>query len=59
MKLNHLTLNCNMTEVMTFGTIHILAVVKQHPPKVVLENTEVEVVDEIKYVGVILDPILN
>ncbi len=52
---NHPTLNCRKMKVMCFGTAHTLGIVDQTPPRVMLNDSEIENAYEFEYLGVILD----
>ena len=52
---NHLTLNCCKTKIMTYGTMHTLGILDRSPPRVILNNIEIETVNGYKYLGVVLD----
>ncbi len=59
MNLNHLTLNLAKCKVMMFGTGHTLRGVDGGSVNVAALGTTIEVVEEFKYLGVILDPKMN
>ena len=50
---NHLTLNVSKTKCMIFGTPHTVSQVEN--PTLLLNNVEVEIVTNFKYLGVVLD----
>ncbi len=57
MRRNKLTLNTDKTKAMCFGTPHTIRQVTD--PTIVYGDIEIELVDDYKYLGVVLDPTLK